>query len=1012
MRSVLQTFDGQLRRPAAARYDLVALRVEFQPDTSRFTTGDGTFDGSLYDGLEPSIDPLPHDQAYFDAHLDFLTDYVARVSDGITEVETHLIPEIVRLSGPMSAYAPTGPDADSDAELRKLADMIDEAWALASQQSSFDMTGFDPSRTAFVLFHAGVGRDVELIGTTLDKTPEDLPSLFFDQPSLARLIGKQTLTFNEFPVDHTLVLPRTETRGAMDFISDEPFLFELSINGLLAASFLNYLGVPDLFDTDTGESAIGPFGVMDTQGIFAYRGLFPPEPMAWTKYFLGWTDPKDLGDAGEETISLLAASLPGVSESARAIISDVEYFMVENRHRDPESDGLTLRVWNDGEIVEQHVENGDPDFNSVTVDDFVGGVVVSVDNYDWALPGGLDEDDNELNGGILVWHIDERRLRAGMPENVVNVGVESRAVDLEEADGAQDIGFPSEGPFGPQAELGSPFDFFYEGNPVRVQVTGGREVQLYENRFGPRTFPGSQTNSGGSSFIVLEGFSPPAAEMAFTYRQVTEGGIEPLSNLPIGVPDGSFGPGSFVGCAVACPDVLYSSGADSVALYSAGSVRFASTAPPAIGEDLVTLDRFEDSHRFVLWSSSDGRSSPSETIDLPDDLGSMRAASPIVVTNVERATTYNVLLRGDERTAVVRAALSGVSVTTESAAREAVSLASAMTDLGSVAVVVGRAGVSGIENDWNYSLPTDVRVGQAVFGRDQDGLMGALPITSTGEILLFGSSGSVTTVDVGAAASRFGVEPNDSLAAFPVLADLDGDHRLDVLASFGSMLLAFTQSGALVSDFPIHVEGRIAGQPLVAEFGGSTGIVAASTNGYIYAVDVARDQHAIDGFPLEVGNAAPATPALSADGTLVAVAENGNVKGWTIPNITSVPWGRMYGSGENDSFVAISDPGSDPNETQEPLIVTSETYNWPNPIGDGSTNLRIATRRDARVSIRIIDAAGLLVDDIDMGDVRAGLPTEAVWQADAESGLYFARFTARTADGEEETKLVKMAVMR
>lgn len=60
MRSALRTSSEDLRRPAAGIYDVVALRIEFQPDTSRFTTGDGTFEGPLYDGLEPSIDPLPH----------------------------------------------------------------------------------------------------------------------------------------------------------------------------------------------------------------------------------------------------------------------------------------------------------------------------------------------------------------------------------------------------------------------------------------------------------------------------------------------------------------------------------------------------------------------------------------------------------------------------------------------------------------------------------------------------------------------------------------------------------------------------------------------------------------------------------------------------------------------------------------------------------------------------------------------------------------------------------------
>ena len=251
------THAQEVRRPAAAQYDVVALRVEFQPDTTRFTTGDGTFDGELYpDSLNPSIDPLPHDAAYFEAHLAFLEAYVAQVSDGQTRVVPHLVPEVVRLSREMGAYSPTGFDADSDAERAKLVALVEEAWATATRESAFDMSGFDPERTAFVLFHAGVGRDIELLGTTLDKTPQDLPSIFFSERELNRL-GTGSIAFNGFPVRQTILLPRTETRTGFNFIEDEPFLLELSINGLLAASFFNVLGVPDLFNTETGEPAIG-----------------------------------------------------------------------------------------------------------------------------------------------------------------------------------------------------------------------------------------------------------------------------------------------------------------------------------------------------------------------------------------------------------------------------------------------------------------------------------------------------------------------------------------------------------------------------------------------------------------------------------------------------------------------------------------------------------------------------------------------------------------------------------
>ncbi len=50
--------------------------------------------------------------------------------------------------------------------------------------------------------------------------------------------------------------------------------------------------MPDLFDAETGKSAIGRFGLMDGQSLFAFGGLFPPEPSAWEKVFLGWENPQ------------------------------------------------------------------------------------------------------------------------------------------------------------------------------------------------------------------------------------------------------------------------------------------------------------------------------------------------------------------------------------------------------------------------------------------------------------------------------------------------------------------------------------------------------------------------------------------------------------------------------------------------------------------------------------------------------------------------------------------------
>lgn len=1004
---------GNLRNPASGTYDVVALRVEFQPDTSRFTTGTGRFDDDPYAGLVPALDPLPHDADYFQAHLDFLKHYVERVSDGIAEVRTHLIPDIIQVSQPMSAYAPTGPEADADAELAKLAELVGEAWQIADEAISFDMSGFDPERTAFVLFHAGIGRDIELIGTTLDKTPQDLPSLYFDERALDRL-GVRNLTIDGIPVDHTMILPRTETRLGTDFIADEPFLLELSINGLLAASFFNYLGVPDLFDTETGESAIGPFGLMDPQGIFAYRGLFPPEPMAWTKYYLGWMDPVELHGAGPETSTLRAASVPGSSPSARAVISDAEYFLIENRYRDPEHDGLTMTILQEGRLIQQHVENGDPDFNSFTIDGFAGGVVVQVDNYDWALPGGLAEDDRPLNGGILVWHVDERRLRAGMPENAVNVGPQRRAVDLEEADGAQDIGFPS-GPFGPRAELGTPFDFFFEGNPATVVTEGGREIRLYENRFGPDTYPSSTTNGGGPSFIVLEDFSEAAPEMSFTYRIEGQDGLAPaeLENAEavaetIHSQELTFEVGSAVTRFDEQPFVFSAPGSAAVSLTTA-DVYPSITMPVLTGGQLVSLAE-SDEQSLVLQaiSAMDATGGPDWSVEVADSGLGMHPVSPLVRT---ASGGYYGLLGGSGGTVLMEASSEGAELKSVDTVGPLVDVVAAAQEANGDVLVVGRegAGFLGEGRRWGFSLPSNVQIGRSTFGRDDGGLVGAVPVIDPGVLLLLRPDGDVQTIDVAALAVQGSAEPSGTLSAYPVLIDLDRDARLDVLIAYGARLYAFTQTGAVVRDFPRRLPAPVVSQPLVARFEGDEEwtVLTAASDGYVYAHGPSGLRQ---GFPLEVGDAADATPLL-ADERLYAVSRSGTVKAWEVPAVAEIWWGELFGDPDNSSFVRLETTPPSAGEG-DALVDASETYNWPNPIEAGTTHLRIRTSQDARVRVTILDAGGWLVEQLDLGQVAAGIPTEIEWTTDAESGLYFARFTASTDGGDEDTVVIKMAVIR
>src|SRR5690606_17997597 len=132
------------------------------------------------------------------------------------------------------------------------------------------------------------------------------------------------------------------------------------------------------------------------------------------------------------------------------------------------------------------------------------GVITATTNYDWSLPGGLDagkdgkyftSDDRELKGGFLIWHIDESVIRQNLTFNTINANILRRGIDLEEADGAQDIGNATNNLFLESVVGGTSFDFWWSGNNYTVITQQGDSLRSYVNRFAPNTRPSTTSNT-------------------------------------------------------------------------------------------------------------------------------------------------------------------------------------------------------------------------------------------------------------------------------------------------------------------------------------------------------------------------------------------------------------------------------------------------------------------------------------------------------------------------------------
>ena len=183
---VMVSRDDAFSSPAAplAGPDTVrvlALMVQFQKDKDTRTTGDGQFD--LTPTASPVLDSPPHDGAYFRNHLLFLENYFRKVSKGKVMVRTTLLDTVVTLPTTMGTYSP--PRGGSNLPVANLA--LDSWHAADSLHLVPDFSAYD----AFVVLHAGVGRDLDLAGQLgYDPTPLDIPSLYFGLSAFKSFYGQ------------------------------------------------------------------------------------------------------------------------------------------------------------------------------------------------------------------------------------------------------------------------------------------------------------------------------------------------------------------------------------------------------------------------------------------------------------------------------------------------------------------------------------------------------------------------------------------------------------------------------------------------------------------------------------------------------------------------------------------------------------------------------------------------------------------------------------------------------
>ncbi len=970
---------------------ILAVMVNFQEDKDGATFGNGKM-GSIYTQNYGSniLDPLPHDRDYFESHLSFVRNYFQKVSRGKVSVLFTILPDTFSVSKTMRNYSPN-PGSD---DFTPMGQYAEEVWTKADQiYPGLNFSEYN----LFVIFHAGVGRDISLPGSIGNE--RDLPSVYLSENSLKNIFGQ---SFNGFPVSNgsfniknSMIIPETESRE-LETITGK-FLFEITINGLLVASVASHLGLPDLFDTETGLSAIGRFGLMDGQSIFAYNGCFPPEPSAWEKIYLGWVEPIEISKENYK-INLTANLSATLSDTVilKVPLNSSEYYLIENRQRDVSSDGARLIYKSGGNIINRTFFKDTSGFYSYDTDS-LSGVMLDVDEFDWALPGN----------GIVIWHIDENVINEKLAENKINTDKTKRGVDVEEADGVQDIGEKFITIFGDEViGEGTEQDFWFSGN----------KASLFKNKFAKDTRPDTKTNSGANSLITIKNFSAIANKMSFNI-EYGDSIIKPLfaaNNFPIMAQSIT---------SIDSDNYLFAINSDSMLIISNGDSiiqsisRFSDFKPASfrfgnisylIGVKLNNpAQQFPTSIKFWMY---DGNSYSSGITNLPNIITTGPVIEKTITENYEVlfGTADGRILIYDYDSLLNRNSIPKREVIVDEGAKIV-----QIAINGSKIFAIG----SKLDNNNKYDLVYNdgniikfydeklIRLATTVDGQPRQ--VSIISSEKSGQHFFY-----VTIRDQ--IIATFNAPTFEAAKSFS-LADLKNDGNNYLITNDGNKLFAYNLNGTLADNFPFEINDgdEFEGIPLSADIEGDlkSEIISFTKNGEIFAFDGGTGKP-VDGFPISFGSKLNSDAILFVAGNKIALAgidSSNTFSGWTISSTSSrIDWAEMFGNNNNSSFL----PKARETEKNNSFFPTSRAYNYPNPVYNGQTAIRYYVNEDSKINIKVFDLAGDFVAELN-DDAQGGMDNETVWNVEnIQSGVYLTRIEAAGVSGKTESVVIKIAVVK
>ena len=794
-----------------------------------------------------------------------------------------------------------------------------------------------------------------------------------------------------------------------------------------------------LYNVRNFYPAIGYWGIMDSGGRigmdtpwgYAY-GLVPAAPCAWSKEYMGWLDPVVVLD-GLEGAEVKASSMRGPGERLYKLpVTSDEYFLVENRLDDLGGD-LTVAIDQERGVVLGPVDPGD----------IVPPYEINHE-YDFLLPGP----------GLVIYHIDDTRVIPGlMPYDTVNYDRRRRGVAIEEADGIMDLG-----DIGSFYWTGNAYDPFFgrdeDAEPGDPYYTANNDSFAWD------TYPSTDTNTGGKTYLAVTGISHPDSVMTMSVRfdrwkdgwpvdtaestgpaspRVVDLDGDGRREVVVATREG----GVYAWRSDGTPLLPLSDPPGAFAVVP-GGVRHSPAIADLDGDGTSEVIVASEAGSLYVWAHED---------EDGDGLADPHApAYPVPIDGPASSAPMAADLSASEGLEVVTASQGGFLTLLEHTGSHVggspysfghlvlddVTLCAADLDLDGASEVVvsttNRGWVAALNDDgtavrgWPVSVPSWQDDSVFLVAGDIDRASDGAP-----EIVGAGSDGVLRAWDrTGALMPGWPVDLERPVASRPALADLDGDGYLEVVVSAGSSrVFGLRSNGARVENWPLKYERGDSlsvppSSPIVGDVDGDGGldVMAVGPDGNLFAWNAGSGEM-LAGFPLSCDPPAGAPWAgdLDADGELdvLLAGDTGRVLLYGLPYAAGdgFVWETEAGSASGVACYPDSLLGDAPAFAGK-LMDPDRTYCYPNPARLSDVTVRVYLEEPCDVEIEVLDITGQVVESFSIEGEHT--VNELTWDtSNVASGLYVVHVEALgqsdgspggASDRDSEFKNMKVAVIK